>query len=164
MMAPEERTQKIESYGSGFELLITNLKQFPKEMWQFKPVADRWSIHEIIAHIATSEINSYRLYCRLIATVGSAVPSNDEEKRIDDLNSSDHSIDEALELIKKTRHTLYDFLVTLPESAWLNAVIQRQGNDFQLEDWLQLFERHIPEHIEQMRANLDVWLKQTKSD
>jgi hypothetical protein len=34
------------------------LRDFPKEMWQWKPAPDKWSIHEVIMHIADSEANS----------------------------------------------------------------------------------------------------------
>ena len=69
-MTNEERAQKINSYGKAYETLVEALKQFPKEMWQFKP-SDGWSIHEIVGldlqadggtHVAnTSEVGRIRV-------------------------------------------------------------------------------------------------------
>lgn len=58
-MAPSERHSKIIAYGQAYELLSAALKQFPREMWQYKPGPERWSIHEIMVHLADSEANSY---------------------------------------------------------------------------------------------------------
>jgi hypothetical protein len=33
-----------------------------------------------------------------------------------------------------------------------------------MDDWLHMYERHIPEHIEQMEAVYDDWLRQQGAD
>jgi hypothetical protein len=69
-MEQQERLQKIESYGNAYSVLVEALKQFPPEMWQFRPSLDQWSIHELIVHIADSEANSYIRCRRFIAEPG----------------------------------------------------------------------------------------------
>jgi hypothetical protein len=32
-----------------------------------------------------------------------------------------------------------------------------------LDDWLDIYERHIRDHVEQMQANYDAWLKQKRA-
>ena len=54
-MTPAERHAKIAAYGEAYDLLAGALTKFPKEMWQYKPGPDRWSIHEILVHITDSE-------------------------------------------------------------------------------------------------------------
>ncbi len=49
-MRVEERQSKIKAYGAAYQTLVEGLKRFPKEMWQFRPAPDRWTIHEIIVH------------------------------------------------------------------------------------------------------------------
>ena len=68
-----ERLQTIESYSQAYDKLIGALSHFPREMWQYRPALDRWTIHEIIVHIADSEANSYVRCRRLIAEPGSTV-------------------------------------------------------------------------------------------
>ena len=46
------------------------MKQFPKEMWDFKSELNPWSIHNIIVHITDSEANSYIRCRRFIAEPG----------------------------------------------------------------------------------------------
>ena len=56
-MNHEERKEKIEMYGRGYELLISALREVPREAWMFKPSADDWCIHEIIVHMGDSEFD-----------------------------------------------------------------------------------------------------------
>jgi len=39
-------------------------------MWQYRPAPDRWTIHEIVVHIADSEANSYIRCRRCLAEKG----------------------------------------------------------------------------------------------
>ena len=50
-MTPQERLQKIESYGSAHALIVEALKEFPREMWQFRDEHGCWSIHEHIEYM-----------------------------------------------------------------------------------------------------------------
>src|SRR5271170_7463290 len=62
-MRQDARRQKLESFGRAPALLSSALRQFPKKMWIYKPANERWSIHEIIMHLADSEASAY-VRCR----------------------------------------------------------------------------------------------------
>lgn len=126
-MTSEESQRKIKSYGSAYQTLVEGLKRFPKEMWQFRPASDRWTIHEIIIHIADSEANSYVRCRRFIAEPGSTVLGYDEMKWARDLDYHSQSIDNALELFKWLRYKSYTLIKDLPESVWSNQVTHTQG-------------------------------------
>ena len=159
-MTHKERSRKIESYGSAHQQLVAGLNRFPREMWQFRPAPDRWTIHEIIIHIADSEANSYIRCRRFIAEPGSVVLGYDEMKWAHDLDYHDQDIEDALELFKWLRHKSYTLIKNLPESVWANTVNHTQDGIIPMDIWLDTYERHIPEHIEQMQANFDNWMKQ----
>ena len=57
-MNREERNEKIELYGHGYDMLIETLKEVPQEMWKFKPEPKEWSVHEVLVHLADSESNA----------------------------------------------------------------------------------------------------------
>ena len=159
-MTPEERSQKTESYGGAYERLVSALARFPTEMWQFRPAPDRWTIHEIIIHLADSEANSYIRCRRLLAEPGSAVLGYDENKWAVDLRYHQQSPTDALELFKWLRHKSYTLIKDLPAPVWSNTVHHTESGVMTLEDWLDTYDRHIPEHIEQMQANYDHWVRQ----
>ena len=72
-MQKQERDEKIELYGKGFELLIKTLIDIPPEIWKFKPAPKEWSIHEILVHLADSETNAALRARKLIVAHFSAV-------------------------------------------------------------------------------------------
>jgi hypothetical protein len=159
-MNSEERRPKIESYGRAYPLLVEALKQFPQEMWQFKPSPGDWSIHEIIIHITDSEANSYIRCRRFIAESGQAVMAYDENAWATTLNYQQQSTEEALELFKWLRGNTYTLIKSLPEPVWVNTVYHPQNGMMTLDDWLTVYEHHIPAHIEQMQSVYQQWQKQ----
>ncbi len=156
-MTTEQRMQKIESYGNAYIQLTEALKQFPKEMWLFKPSPNRWSIHEILIHLADSESNAFVKCRKLIAEPGKSIMAYNQEIWSKALHYHDQSIENALQLFKLLRVTTYKLIKSLPESVWSKSVGHMENESVTLDDWLELYEAHIPGHINQMRKNYDEW-------
>jgi len=157
---PDKRGRKIESYGAAYQQLVDALAHFPQEMWQFRPAPDRWTIHEIIVHIADSEANSYVRCRRLLAEPGSAVLGYDEAGWARALNYHAQSADDALHLFKWLRHASYMLIKNAPDAVWSHTIVHSENGVMTMDDWLDTYERHVRDHIEQMRGVYDDWLKQ----
>jgi len=157
-MTRDERRQVLESFGRAPVLLSTVLRQLPKKMWLYKPSANRWSIHEIIVHLADSEASSYVRCRHLIAEPGIALPEFDPEKWAGTLGYFHQSTREALEIIRRLRRMTYTLIAKLPESVWLHAMQDPKEGEISLEKWIEGQERHIPHHIDQIRENYQIWL------
>ena len=156
-MTTQERTRLIESYGQAYHLLTEAIKQLPPEMWHFKPAPNRWSVHEIVVHIADSEANSYIRARRGIAEPGSPILGYDQDGWSAALQYAEQSLDEYLELFRWLRHTTYQLIRNLPEASWSNTYVHSENGPTTLEEWLIIYERHIPGHIHQMQQNYDAW-------
>jgi len=152
-----ERLQKIESYGQAYDKLIAALSQFPREMWQYRPSPDRWTIHEIIIHITDSEANSYARCRRFIAEPGTTVMAYDEMAWAQCLNYHAQSPEAAIELFKQLRASSYELIKTLPETLWTNTIVHPDNGVMTMDDWLDVYDRHVPDHIAQMQAVLTAW-------
>jgi hypothetical protein len=157
VMTPEERNTRIESYGLAHERLVAALEHFPRAMWKFRPAPGRWTIHEIVVHIADSEANSYIRCRRLLAEPGSVVLGYDEEHWARALDYHNRSADDALELFRWLRGASYALIQDLPDSVWSNTVHHSENGLMTMDDWLATYERHIPDHIAQMQRVYDVW-------
>jgi len=158
-MTREERRQKLESFGRAPAMLSAALRKFPKKMWLYKVSPDRWSIHEIILHLADTEANAYIRCRRMIAEPGSPVLAYDATAWAGTLGYFHQSTKEALEIIKRLRRMTYQLLAALPESVWCNAVRHPEQGALTLDAWLDQQEKHIPHHLEQMKENYDAWAK-----
>ncbi len=156
-MTTEERKQKIETYGRASELLAEALERYPRQMWQYKPGPDRWSIHEILLHIADSEANSY-IRCRcFIAEPGKSIMAYDENQWAASLRYQEQSVTEALELFGLLRRMSLRLIENLPEDAWSRTILHPESGQMTLDDWLSVYANHIPEHIRQMQATWEAW-------
>jgi hypothetical protein len=157
-MTKQERNALIESYGNAYNMLVDSLKEFPKEMWQWKPAPEKWSIHEVLIHIADSEANSFVRCRRFIAEPGSGVYGYDENKWARNLSYHNQSIDDSLEFFRLLRKTGYDLIKTVPDEVWETATVNHSENGImKFEDWLKIYEEHIPVHIRQMKRNFEAW-------
>jgi hypothetical protein len=152
------RRQQLESFGRAPALLSVALRQFPKKMWLYKPSADRWSIHEIILHLADSEASAYVRCRRFIAEPGSPGLKFDGVRWAGNLGYFHQSTREALEIIRRLRRMTYQLLVSLPEPVWEHTVEHPAQGRLTLAEWIEIQERHIPHHIDQMKQNHEKWL------
>jgi hypothetical protein len=162
-MNAEERSRRIESYGQAYPLLVESLREFPREMWDYKPGPDRWSIREILIHLADSEANGYVRCRRLVAEPGLAVLGYDGDAWARELHYKEQSPEEALELFRLLRAASYRLIRDLPDAVWSHTVDHSEYGTYGFERWLEIYERHIPGHIEQMRKNYQAWKSQAAS-
>ena len=157
-MTKQQRNQLIESYGKAYDTLVEALKEFPKDMWQWKPSPEKWSVHEIIIHIADSEANSFVRCRRFIAEPGSGVYGYDQDKWAIATNYHAQSTEDALELFKYLRKMSYELIKTVDDKTWETATINHSENGLmRFEEWLKIYEEHIPVHVAQMKRNLEAW-------
>ena len=153
------REEKLESYRDAARVLAAALEEFPREMWQYRDEHGCWSIHEHIVHIADSEANSYIRCRRLVAEPGTQLMAYDENRWASALDYHSMDTEGALELFQVLRRRTYEFIRNLPESTWSNTCYHPENGDMTLEDWLDVYERHVAEHLDYMRQNYDEWLK-----
>jgi hypothetical protein len=134
------------------------LKQFPREMWAFKPAVG-WSIHEILVHIADSEANSYVRCRRFIAEPGSGVYGYDTDKWADGVQYHKQDPDEYITLFDALRRCSYLLIRDLPDGVWANTVEHSESGTMTFDGWLDIYERHVREHLQQMSEVHDEWKK-----
>lgn len=159
-MTKEEIANRIESYGMGYFKVVNALKEFPEDMWQYKPSPTQWSIHEIIIHLADSETMAYGRCRRFIAEPGSKILGYDQALWAVRLNYLDQSTEDALELFRLLRAMTYALIKTLPESVWNNVAEHSENGIMKLSEWLQTYDDHITKHIGQMQRVHNQWLKE----
>ena len=161
-MNRDEINAKIEEYGRGFDLLTAALAEVPQEAWSFRPALDEWSVHEIIVHMADSESMSALRARKLIVEPGSMLMGYEEAKWADTLGYKEQSAEDALEVIRLARKSTYELLKRQPDEAFTHSVTHPEYLDspYTFEQWLNIYARHIPDHIEQIKNNVKVWESQ----
>ena len=154
-----QRQQKIASYAAAHTQLVEALERFPRAMWKEHGAHDPWSIHDIIIHITDSEANSYIRCRRCIAEPGSSVMAYDENAWATALAYPDQDTGDALELFKWLRLRTVKLIQNLPEAVWAQSIEHPENGSMTLDDWLDTYQRHVSEHIEQMQRIYTAWLR-----
>ena len=154
-----EIDEKIEQYGRGFHLLNAALAEVPREAWSYHPAPGEWSVHEIIVHMADSESMSALRARKLIVEPGSMLMGYEEAKWADALNYKEQSAEDALEIIRLARQSTYKLLKRQPDDVFTHSVIHPEYPDhpYTFEQWLNIYARHIPDHIEQLKTSYRAW-------
>jgi hypothetical protein len=157
-MDTKERSEKIELYGRGYELLKAALAEVPQEAMKFKPASTEWSVHEIIIHIADSESNAALRARKLIAEPDSALMGYDQDVWANVLLYHDHNLEDALEVTRLARKTTYELLKRQPDEVFNHSVLHPEYEaPYTFEKWIDIYSVHIPGHIEQIRNNVKSW-------
>jgi len=160
-MTPEERMEKIELYGRGFDQLTATLAEIPKEAWKFKPEPTEWSVHEIIIHLADSESNAALRARKLAVEPGDTLMGYDQDVWANNLNYHDQNPEDALQFVKYARLTTYYWLKTLPDEVFTHTVIHPEYDEpYTFEMWVDIYSAHIPGHIEQIENDVKIWRNQ----
>jgi len=84
----------------------------------------------------------------------------DENRWATALHYHDQDTDDALELFKWLRLRTYKLIQTLPESIWSHTIEHPENGTMTLDDWLDTYERHVSEHIQQMQRIYEAWRRQ----
>ena len=157
-MDKQERNEKIELYGRGFEMLFEVLKDIPREIWQFKPAPNEWSVHEVILHLADSESNAALRARMLIVEPGRTLMAYDQDKWATDLSYFEQDLEDALEVVRLARKTTYVLLKKQPDEVFEHIVMHPEYKEpYTFDNWLDIYSSHIPVHIEQIMNNYKIW-------
>lgn len=162
-MNKQERQQKIEEYGQGFALLSAALKDIPQQAWKFRPSETEWSVHEVVVHMADSESMSALRVRKLIVEPGSVLMGYEEAKWAGALDYLAQSAEDALQVIKFARQTTYNLLKRQPDEVFEHAVKHQEYDEpYTFDKWLNIYARHIPDHIAQLQASVAAWKEQNR--
>lgn len=155
-MNKDERNRLIEEYGRGFDLMNATLAEIPREAWEFKPPGE-WSVHEILVHMADSEMMGVIRLDKLIAEPDSTLMTYEEDKWAVALDYQNQDVEDALQMFKLIRQRTYRLLKSLPDQVLTHSVVHPQavypeyGEGYTLEKWLKIYTRHVREHAEQLK-------------
>jgi hypothetical protein len=154
----EERNEKIELYGRGFDMLLETLKDIPREMWKCKPEPNEWSVYEVLIHLADSESNAALRARKLIVEPDGTLMGYDQDKWAIELDYHNLNYEDALEIVRLVRKTTYELLKKQPDEVFEHSVRHPEYEEpYTFEQWLNIYSVHIPGHTEQIRNNYKIW-------
>lgn len=142
----------LERFRRGGELLATATTGAAGAELDFKPGADKWSVRQIVCHLADSEqVGAMRLR-QTIAEDNPTVAWYDEGAWAEKLDYARRKLSQAVETFRRTRAENYELLKELPEQAWSRPYTHSKYGPNNLLGLLKTYTEHAENHVVQLRT------------
>jgi GGDEF domain-containing protein len=100
MMTPETRGELLMTYAKGPEVLKVALARYPKESLDFSPGPGKWSIQDVVFHLAEAELHGYLRGRTIIAESGAGIQAFDQDRWAQSLDVAAQPMDEVVDLVQ----------------------------------------------------------------
>jgi len=142
----------LERFRRGPELLAVVLTGVFGEEEDFVPAPGKWSIRQIIAHLADSEIVCAHRVRQIVAEDGPTLIAFDQEAWAHHLDYARRKPKQSLESFRRVRAENYDLLKELPESAYARIGKHTERGPITLRFQVELLADHAESHARQMQS------------
>lgn len=153
-------TETLERFRRGPELLAVVLTGVYGEETDFAPSPGKWSIRQIIAHLADGELVAAQRFRQVIAEDDPRLEAFDQDAWAHNLGYARRQPKQALESFRRLRSDNYELLKELPEAAFERRGIHSERGPQTLWHLLEYFADHAESHARQMQAIREEYKKQ----
>jgi squalene cyclase len=155
----EERKKPIELYRGGYAAVAEALLKITDEEVARKPGPGRWSVREIVHHLADSEMTAAVRLRLLIAQDRPTIHGYDQDEFARRLYY-DRPHEASLELFRVVRQSTAEILDRLTPAEWVREGIHTEAGPYGVEAWLKTYADHAHKHARQIRIARDAAVKQ----
>lgn len=140
----------LERFRRGPELVAAVITGAAGAELDFAPASDRWSIRQIVAHLADSEIVCADRLRRVIAEENPTLMAFDQNAWTANLNYARRKISESLDTFRRLRAENYDLLKDLPEAAFARTGTHSERGLVTLGQLVEGIAEHPERHARQL--------------
>jgi hypothetical protein len=155
----DERQKLIELYRGGYAAVAEALLKITPEELDFKPGPEKWSVREIIHHLADSEMTAAVRLRLLIAEDRPTIHGYDQDEFARRLYY-DRPHEPSLELFRLARQSTAEILDRLTAAEWVREGTHTEAGPYGVEAWLKTYSQHAHKHARQIRVARDAAVKQ----
>jgi uncharacterized damage-inducible protein DinB len=140
----------IEEYRCGYGLLLDAIEGLNEEELRFKPSPNQWSIHEIIIHVADSEMVSTQRMKKVLVEESPVLESFDQEAWAKKLRYEDLDRETYLLLFKLHRSSMVPVLEGLNAEQSKRVGMYTDAGPFTFRQLLEYRVQHVRGHLAQI--------------
>jgi hypothetical protein len=150
----EERQNLIALYRGGYAAVAEALLKITAEEQEAKPGPGRWSVREIVHHLADSEMTAAVRLRLLLAEDRPTIRGYDQDEFARRLYY-DRPYEASLELFRLVRQSTAEILDRLTPAEWVREGTHTEAGPYGVEGWLKTYADHAHKHARQIRAARD---------
>lgn len=147
-----ELSDLLERFRRGAELVAVTMTGAAGPELDFTPEPGKWSIRQIMAHLADSEIVAATRLRTILAEDHAVLQAYDQNAWATNLDYQKRKTSQSLETFRRMRGENYELLKELPEEAFERTGMHSRLGEVSLRHMLQLFAEHAENHAQQLRA------------
>lgn len=142
----------LERFRRGGELLAVVTTGAAGPELDFVAGPDKWSVRQIICHLADSEIVIADRFRRTIAEDNPAIIGFDQDAWAKNLDYNRRKVSASIESFRRLRQETYEILKDLPESAYARKATHNERGEMTLLDLLRTYAQHVESHAKQIQG------------
>jgi hypothetical protein len=147
-----EIAELMERYRRGAELVAVAITGAAGPELDFKPAPDRWSVRQIVAHLADTEAVTVSRFRSLIAEDNPTMIAFDQSAWAEKTDYAKRKPSQALETMRHLRADNYALLTSLPEETFSRTGTHTRRGPMSLLDMVRLMAEHAEKHATQIRS------------
>jgi DinB family protein len=141
----------LERFRRGPELLAVVLTGVYGEEEDFLPAPGKWSIRQIVAHLADAELVGAHRMRAILAEDNPTLTAFDQDAWTRNLDYARRKPKQAIESFRRLRAENHELLKTLPESAFARSGNHTERGAVTLLEMVEGYAEHAESHARQMQ-------------
>jgi hypothetical protein len=162
-MTSKERADLIERYKEGYRQVADALRGIMQDEWDFRQGPGKWTVREIVHHLADSEGNSAIRLRKLLVEHNPYIQGYDQDEFARRLRYSSRPVEPALKAFEGARGTTAQLLDLMSDEDWKRTGEHSESGPYSAETWLGIYAVHAHNHADQIRRNREA-CKNRRSD
>ncbi len=151
--------ETLERFRRGPELLAVTLTGVYGEEIDFTTAPEKWSIRQLTAHLADTELVAAQRMRQVIAEDQPKLMAFDQEAWARNLDYARRTPKQSLETLRRLRAENYELLKALPETAFERTGMHSKRGPVSLAQLLTICAEHVESHARQMQVIRDEYKK-----
>ena len=137
----------LKQYENGADALRIAVRKARPEQWTLRPIPGKWSILEVVCHIADFETICSDRIKRVLVENNPTLFGADPDVFASGLHYEHRNIDEELDLIALVRKQLARILRQTDVEDFQRTGVHSESGPMTMETLLERITRHIPHHL-----------------
>jgi hypothetical protein len=135
-------------------LLAKLIEEVPQQELQRRPSPDKWSVAEILAHLAEDEVASAWRYRQMLENSGCVLSAFDQDEWARRGDYASWKPADSLQLFRLLREANLRLLEKLKPEEWMRHGVHAERGKITIKDLARHMARHDINHVDQIRTIL----------
>lgn len=146
-----EQSATLARFENGIDVMLSALAGTPEEAVDRAPAPGKWSIRQIVVHVADDDVVAAMRIRQIAAEPGALMIGFDQDRWANGLGYAALSLELNLEMFVVLRKATAEMLRRLPPTAWTNVGNHQERGLVTLEGFVSHMANHAELHAGQIR-------------